>query len=194
LVLHHVGKRSEDSQTPESVYRGRGASAGGGAARAVWLLIPDPVTPGLSTLRCVKVKGEAPPEIRLQLGADRWMTPLSIEVPKAPTLLERILEVVDREMKTATIKAALSGFSGSAVEAGLTALLQSGSLRKIKHGVYAPAKTTETPETPMSLFGVSGVSVVFPDLETTETPAPIGAEGTVVSAGEQQAMREDLFV
>jgi replicative DNA helicase len=35
LVLHHVGKRNEDSQTPERVYGGRGASASGGAARAV---------------------------------------------------------------------------------------------------------------------------------------------------------------
>src|SRR5581483_9429545 len=60
LVLHHVGKRSEDSQSPERVYRGRGASASGAFARAVWILTPDPAIEGVVTLSCVKAKGEKP--------------------------------------------------------------------------------------------------------------------------------------
>lgn len=139
LVLHHVGKKSEDGQTPESVYRGRGASAAGGAARAVWLLIPDTM-PGFSTLRCVKAKGDLPKETRLQLGENRWFTPFAVEVPKPLTALERVLQVVTREMRKAEIETVMKpDFSTRIVEKALAEAVELGKLKTVKRGVYQPA-------------------------------------------------------
>lgn len=189
LVLHHVGKRNEDSQAPERVYRGRGASASGGAARAVWLLTPDPVTPGLSTLACVKVKGEPPADTRLQLDpGTRWIGALKIEHQKITTPLERVLQVVNREMRTAEIKAALKPDLGDrTVETAIAEAVQLEKLKVVKRGVYRPSKqTAETAEAAKDLFAVSaetteesekGVENEFPQLphppicaaETAET-------------------------
>jgi hypothetical protein len=139
LVNHHIGKRSEDSQTPERVYRGRGASASGGAARAVWLLIPDPVTPGLSTLSCVKAKGESPADVRLQLDpATRWVRTLEAAPPQ-PTPLEILVATVTKAMPTAEIVAALKDrLKGRAVKDYLAEAVEQGLIRKVKHGVYGP--------------------------------------------------------
>lgn len=140
LVLHHVGKRSEDSRTPESVYRGRGASAGGGFARAVWLLIPDPVTPGLSTLKCVKAKGEVPQETRLQLGENRWFVPMIATTARPKSLLERIIEFVTTEKRVAEIEAALKpDFARRTVEGAISEAVELGKLKQIKRGIYGPA-------------------------------------------------------
>src|SRR5262249_26063698 len=140
LVLHHVGKRSEDSQSPERVYRGRGASASGGAARAVWLLIPDPVTPGLSTLSCVKAKGETPADVRLQLDSTtRWIKTLEAIAP-TPSSLEIVVAVVTRKMATAEIVAALKDRLGERAVLGYLAdAAELGKLKKLKKGVYGPA-------------------------------------------------------
>src|SRR5262249_27643798 len=139
LVLHHVGKRSEDSQAPERVYRGRGASASGGAARAVWLLAPDPVTPGLSTLPCVKAKGDTPADVRMQLDpATRWLKTLEA-VAHAPSPLEIIVSTVTKEMSTAQIVAALKErIKDRAVKDYIAEALEQGLIRKVKHGWYGP--------------------------------------------------------
>jgi hypothetical protein len=54
LLLHHIGKLSEDAQGGTKAYRGRGASAFGAAARLVLLLKPDSKNPDL-----VRVKLES---------------------------------------------------------------------------------------------------------------------------------------
>ena len=140
LVLHHVGKRNEDSQSPERVYRGRGASASGGAARAVWLLTPDPVTAGLSTLACVKAKGDTPPDTRFQLDDSRWMRSIAATAPKPTSALEHVLRAVTREMRAAEIVAALhTVISERTVKECLSEALRLGHLRLVRRGVYAPA-------------------------------------------------------
>jgi hypothetical protein len=139
LVNHHVGKHSEDSLTPERVYRGRGASASGGAARAVWLLLPDPVTPGLSTLACVKAKGETPADVRLQLDpATRWIRILEAVAP-GPTPLQIVAAAVTEECGTAEIVAKLKDrLKSRAVKDYLAEAVEQGLIRKVKYGVYAP--------------------------------------------------------
>jgi replicative DNA helicase len=187
LVLHHVGKRSEDSQTPERVYRGRGASASGGAARAVWLLIPDPVTPGLSTLSCVKAKCEPPKEARLQLDAQsRWITFLQIEPQPVITPLERVLTVVNREMRTAEIKVALKPtYQDRAIEEALAEALQINKLRLIKRGIYAPvaetAQTAQTAQTANGPFAESAESAETDNFEA-ENREPHYPHSPIVSA------------
>lgn len=170
LMLHHVGKRSEDSQSPESVYRGRGASAGGGFARAVWLLIPDPVTPGLSTLRCVKAKGETPKEARLRLGENRWFAADSYEPPKIITALERVIEAVTRQMATAEIKAILKPhLAERATENAIADALRAGKIELVKKGVYRP--TAATAATASELFADGAVAAVGAQ-EQAETDQP----------------------
>lgn len=149
LVLHHVGKRSEDSQAPERVYRGRGASASGGAARAVWLLIPDPVTQGLSTLACVKAKGDTPADVRLQLDpSTRWMRTIEA-LPPGPPPLEIVVAAVKREMATSEIVDALKDrFGERSVKNYLTEAVGLGKLKRPRTGVYAPqsAESAESAE------------------------------------------------
>jgi len=107
LVNHHIGKRSEDSLAPERLYRGRGASAGAGAARAVWNLISDPVTLGLSTLACVKAKGDTPADVRLQIDpVTRWAKVLEVVGP-GPTPLQIVVAAVTEELPLAKIVAEL---------------------------------------------------------------------------------------
>ncbi len=144
LVLHHVGKRNEDSQTPEAVYRGRGASASGGFARAVWLLTPDPVTPGLSTLKCVKAKGQTPPETRLQLDSgSRWFVAMTAIIAKTKTALERVLDFVTTERRLAEIEAALKAdFSRRSIERTLAEAIELGKLELVKRGTYKPASAS----------------------------------------------------
>ena len=134
LVNHHVGKRSEDGQAPERVYRGRGASASGGAARAVWLLIPDPTTPGLSTLSCVKAKGDPPPEVRLKLDtATRWLTPQILEAQPVVNLVDKVITVIKGWTKTSEIKAAFKPtYSDRAIEEAISEAFREGKIQLIK--------------------------------------------------------------
>lgn len=140
LVIHHVGKRSEDSQTPERVYRGRGASASGAFARSVWILSPDPLTQGLVTLNCAKIKGELPPDARFALDLQtRWFQPLEA-LPKQKTGLEIVAETVTQRMSTKEIVKALEGrFSERSVKEYLSEAVETGYVIKVKTGVYEPA-------------------------------------------------------
>jgi hypothetical protein len=174
LVLHHIGKRNEDSQASERVYRGRGASASGAAARSVWLLAPDPVKPGLSTLSCVKAKGECPADVRLQLNAEtRWMRQLEVVAPQ-PTQLEIVAAKVTREMKTAEIVAVLSAQMGErAVKDYLAEAVEQGLIRKVKYGVYGP-KSAENAESAKGQNAQSAQSAQSPENENAENAEVIG--------------------
>jgi hypothetical protein len=110
----------------------------------VWLLIPDATTPGLSTLSCVKAKGECPPEVRIQLNPEtRWLSVQTFEPQKAATAFDKVLEVVTCEMKTSEIKARLKPtYQDRAIEEALAEALRTNKRDYIKKGVYAPKKAT----------------------------------------------------
>lgn len=136
LVIHHVGKRSEDSQTPEAVYRGRGASASGAFARAVWILTPDINIPGLVTLSCKKMKGQKPPDIRFQLNPDtRWFAETT-PPPPTKSSLQQVVETVNGTKSVSEIAAALPDLSRATVEKKLAEAVSAGFLEKMVRGRY----------------------------------------------------------
>jgi len=138
LVIHHVGKRTEDGQSPERVYRGRGASASGAFARAVWILTPDPVTPGLVTMGCAKIKGEPVPDQRFQLDQpSRWFRPIEA-APVAPSTLDQVVVAVVGEMTTAAIVKKLAGkMSEKTIKNNLAEAVEIGRLNQVRRGTYA---------------------------------------------------------
>ncbi len=183
LVLHHVGKRSEDGQTSESVYRGRGASASGGAARAVWLLIPDLTAIGCSTLRCVKAKGDTPQEARLQLDG-RWMTAMNIDIPKPVTAVEQVLGIVNREMRKSEIVAALDTvLPKRTVERALAEAIQLRRLRVVKTGHYAPIAPDSANSASLTNTPLAEVAEVAEEDQAETPPTPPTPKGVAELAG-----------
>jgi hypothetical protein len=137
LINHHVGKRSEDSQTPERVYRGRGASASGGAARAVWLLIPEASTPGAVKLVCAKSKCEPPADVVLTHNREtRWMD-VGQAAPPLPTTQQRVVGVFNGHALGVTdVMALLPDLSKPTIERALKSAVERGDLENPKRGKY----------------------------------------------------------
>lgn len=76
LVLHHYGKAGDNTDTA-AVYRGRGASASGGAARFIMLLKPQPSDPDTVTLVNAKAKGLLFEDVKFRLDREaRWFKPV----------------------------------------------------------------------------------------------------------------------
>lgn len=153
LINHHVGKRAEDSQTPERVYRGRGASASGGAARAVWLLIPDATTPGLVRLACVKAKGDTPADVTLQHNPQtRWMD-VGHAAPPTPTPYQQVVGVFNGQpMKRAAVLEKLQGWKPATVDRYLKEAVERGDLDKSPGGIYRKPQKPQNP-TPYREWG-----------------------------------------
>lgn len=95
LLLHHIGKLSEDAQAGTKAYRGRGASAIGAAARLVLLLKQDSIDPDLVGLSCAKVKGKKFSDVLLKLQRDaRWFVNTGAAPAKELTSYQRVVAVV----------------------------------------------------------------------------------------------------
>lgn len=138
LINHHVGKKgSEEGQTPERVYRGRGASASGGAARAVWLLIPDASAPGVVKLACVKAKGETPADVTLQHNPQtRWLDSCQAAPPPL-TSYQRVVNAFNgKPLGITDVMALLPDMSKSAIERALKSAVEKGDLDNPKRGKY----------------------------------------------------------
>lgn len=177
LINHHVGKRAEDSQTPERVYRGRGASASGGAARAVWLLIPDASAPGVVKLACVKAKGDTPADVTLRHNPQtRWMEPCGA----APAPLTPYQQVVGafngHPLKTKDVKDLL-GLPARTIELALKDAVENGDLFQPSRGVYQkPTSATsantignaEVAESTQPFDSVEDIGNLWPDNENGE--------------------------
>jgi DnaB-like helicase N terminal domain/AAA domain len=73
VFTHHIGKATE-TQTRESAYLGRGASAFGALSRTIFTLERDAKKgPGYIVLKCAKIKGEPFAPVLLKLNAEtRW--------------------------------------------------------------------------------------------------------------------------
>jgi hypothetical protein len=95
LLLHHIGKLSEDSQASTKAYRGRGASAIGAAARMVLLLKQDANDQDLVSVSCAKVKGKKFSDVLLKLDREaRWFVNTHKAPAKELTSYQRVVEVV----------------------------------------------------------------------------------------------------
>jgi hypothetical protein len=142
LLLHHIGKLSEDAQAGTKAYRGRGASAIGAAARMVLLLKQDSNNPDLVSLSCAKVKGKKFPDVLLKLHRDaRWFVNTHQAPATEPTSYQRVIEVVsgfERPVKRSEIEVALKGvISIAQIGKHLNSALEGKDLIQPKYGYYA---------------------------------------------------------
>src|ERR1041384_6223466 len=142
LLLHHIGKLSEDAQAGTKAYRGRGASAIGAAARLVLLLKQDSNDPDLVGLSCAKVKGKKFSDVLLKLQRDaRWFVNTYKAPAKELTGYRRVIEFVtesSRAVKRSEIEEALKGLiSESQIGRHLEAAVKRGNLIQPKYGHYA---------------------------------------------------------
>jgi hypothetical protein len=158
LLLHHIGKLSEDSQASTRAYRGRGASAIGAAARMVLLLKQDANDPDLVSLSCAKVKGKKFADVLLKLDREaRWFVNTHKAPAKELTSYQRLVEIVrdfGRPVKRSEIVKALKGvISPQQIGKHLKAAVKHSDLIPIKYGYYS------TPEDAQSLDAIDNEQV-----------------------------------
>jgi hypothetical protein len=142
LLLHHIGKLSEDSQASTKAYRGRGASAIGAAARMVLLLKQDANDPDLVSLSCAKVKGKKFSDVLLKLDRQgRWFVNTHIAPAKELTGYQRVVETVRgfaRPVKRSEIENALQDvLSAQQIGKHLKTAFDRRNLIRTGYGYYA---------------------------------------------------------
>jgi hypothetical protein len=158
LLLHHIGKLSEDAQAGTKAYRGRGASSIGAAARMVLLLKQDSNDPDLVGLSCAKVKGKKFSDVLLRLQRDaRWFVNTGTAPAKELTGYRRVVEFVigfGRSVKRSEIEKALkNSISKSQIGKHLTEAVERSDLVSAKYGHYS------TPEVAQSLDAIDDEQV-----------------------------------
>jgi putative DNA primase/helicase len=145
IAVHHIGKsRSEGANQTEGAYKGRGASAFGAYATAVFNLYADKSDTSLITLDCAKRKdgGENFSRLfKLNLSL-RWFQPVnSSQMQKILTNEELILEVfhtLNRPLKRGEIVKELAGkVAQTAVDRWLKDATDKQILVKAQHGFYS---------------------------------------------------------
>lgn len=141
LVLHHIGKMSEEAQSSTQAYRGRGASAIGGSARLVLTLTPDTKNKRIVTLSCGKSKGDDFEDVMLRLNQElRRFVPVAGGVAAKLDGYQQTLaaaRTIKRPFNRRDLVESLSGgLSPSTVDKNLKAAFQRGDLLKLNKGVY----------------------------------------------------------
>lgn len=147
LLAHHIGKpKGEEGGTPSHAYRGRGASNFGCLARSVVTLTADRSDKGRVVLSIPKAKGYRLKDVVMRLDQDaRWFRVTDETPPDSHTCLSDVVAYVTRQMRTGEIKNGLQPrHSERTVEDALAEAVKRGRLKRVKHGLYAPAETTET--------------------------------------------------
>jgi hypothetical protein len=142
LLLHHMGKYNEDSQSGIRAYRGRGASAGGASARLVLLMTPEPGAPDRVMLSCAKSKGARFDDTILELDREaRWFRAIREASSDRPDHYETVIQLVRAEskpMRRAAIVERLKGkLTSRSVERILADAITAGDLDRPSRGTYA---------------------------------------------------------
>lgn len=141
LLLHHSGKYNEDSQSGIRAYRGRGASAGGAAARLVLLITPEPGASDRVILSCAKSKGARFDDAILELDRHtRWFS-VTREASVTSNNYDTVIGIVrseDKPMRRAVIVERLEGkLNSRSVERLLADAVTAGDLYRPSRGTYA---------------------------------------------------------
>src|SRR5205085_162623 len=161
LLLHHLGKQSEEAQAGVRAYRGRGASSSGASARLVLLLTPDAGEPERVTLACAKSKGERFPDTIMRLDqAARWFRATDERPARMPTNYELLVEAVcaaGRAMTRREIDNALEGkVKKATITRDLRAAVECGDLVKSRHGLYEAMANAQILETLQAIESKKG--------------------------------------
>lgn len=155
IYAHHIGKpKTEEGQSSEAAYRGRGASAFGAWPALVLNLMPDSSVPGRVVLSYPKIKREnVPDDTRFDLDrAARWFASGAKVIPQPRTAYLQLLALFEsgREMNTSEATTALTGIvQQRQVKSYLAQGVREGDLSQPKHGRY---KATEQGEKAISAF------------------------------------------
>jgi AAA domain len=152
LLVHHIGKQSEDSQSSTKAYRGRGASVTGTFPRLVLMMKQDTNDRSLVSLTCAKVKGKPFSDTLLRLTDSRWFKNTGKPPVREPSSYERVVKYVKefgRAVKRSEIDEALKDLiSDSTIGKHLKAAVERGDLIPTRYGHYA------TPEVAQSLDAI----------------------------------------
>jgi hypothetical protein len=155
IAVHHIGKSgSEGANQTEGAYKGRGASAFGAYATAVFNLYADKSDTSLITLDCAKRKdgGENFSKLfKLDMSL-RWFQPVnSSQVQKILTNEELILEVfhtLNRPLKRREMVGQLKGkVTESAIDRWLKDAFAKGIIVKAQYGFYSLKELCQSEKT-----------------------------------------------
>ncbi|HXQ39552.1 MAG TPA: AAA family ATPase, partial [Anaerolineales bacterium] len=139
LLIHHIGKQSEDAHAGSKAYRGRGASAIGAFARLVLLLKPDSNDEQRVNLICAKSKGQRFDDVVLRLDPNtRWFANTGEAAVKQKSNYQLIVEFVgaNRETKRAEIDRHMAPVSKASITRLLKSAVSNGHLQSPKQGWY----------------------------------------------------------
>jgi hypothetical protein len=157
LLVHHIGKQSEDSQSGTKAYRGRGASVTGTFPRLVLVMKQDTNDRALVSLTCAKVKGKPFNDTLLRLTDSRWFKNTGKPPVQEPSSYERVVKCVKefgRAVKRNEIEEALKDLISTAqIGKHLNAALERDHLVSPKYGYYS------TPEHAQSLDAIDDEQV-----------------------------------
>lgn len=142
LLLHHIGKYNEDSQSGIRAYRGRGASAGGASARLVLLMTPEPGAPDRVVLSCAKSKGARFGDTILELNReDRWFSAICEAPSNTSDNYKTVIEIMCAEGKpmrrAEIVKRLKSKLNSRSIERILADAIATGDLHRPSRGTYA---------------------------------------------------------
>jgi hypothetical protein len=148
LLVHHIGKQSEDSQSGTKAYRGRGASVTGTFPRLVLMMKQDTNDRSLVSLTCAKVKGKPFSDTLLRLTDSRWFKNTGKPPVREPSSYERVVKYVKefgRAVKRSEIDEALKDLiSDSTIGKHLKAAVERGDLIPTRYGHYAAPEDAQS--------------------------------------------------
>lgn len=173
-LMHHCGKKSEDSGSASGALSGRGGSNFGSLARSVIkLTAPDKTDKTRVVLSVEKSKGYRVDDLVLRLDREsRWFRVTDETPPVQMTLKDEIVELVTREMTTVEIAGACAFFARRTVEDALRVLVSSGKLNRIRKGIYGPLLSARS-TLPIEDCG-SGETDSDTDASTVQPPEDMG--------------------
>jgi len=147
LLLHHVGKQSEESQTRNTAYRARGASALGAAARMTLLLNAHPSNRQGVILHCAKSKGARFEDVVLRLNEEtRWFSPTNEPPLRTMSSYERVVTAVRNHggvIQRKELDALLPQISKTTITRQLREAEKLGDLVKPKIGHYCARELSQ---------------------------------------------------
>lgn len=147
VLAHHKGKMTQDeSRTSEKAYSARGASVWGCYPTSVFTIEASTAGKDRITLTCAKRKDGPEYEKPMILDHEKRWFSLGQDTPqnKPPTTREVVRSVITKDMSKSQIIDALKGknLSIRTIENSIREDVKAGLIRKIDHGMYAPAETT----------------------------------------------------
>jgi hypothetical protein len=169
LLLHHIGKQSEDAFSMNPAYSGRGGSNFGGLSRTVLkLTAPDKFDKSRVVFSVPKSKGYRQDDLLMKLDNDsRWFSVSDEPIPKPVSSYDEVVAFITEEVSKREIVDHFKGkFAERTVETNLKQAVDYGEICKVRQGRYAPIVSAET----VSLLDGSGVGGNDVDSTSVETP------------------------